>query len=297
MINSRTMRLDPRKIKLLELNAHYMRQETFARLVDNLREDGGLHGDTPFAWRLHDDITQQPLLDEQGDAIYEVISGNHRVKAAVVAGLPAIDVTITDEYLPPDKRKAIQLSRNAVVGEDDPATLKLIYDSITDTGLKLYTGLDDVSLKLLDGVQIAALSEAGLQFQTIALTFLPHELEQVQAAFDRARKATSAKGFWLASMTDYDKALDALEAAGQAHNVRNSATALMLILNIFIQHMDDLQAGYLDDNGEALNPKQQVPIASILNTLTIPAALAAKLKKKLASLDADHIAALGKLVE
>lgn len=297
MLNARTIRIDPRKIKLLDLNAHYMRHEVFARLVDNLREDGGLYGDTPFAWRLHDDTTQQPVLDADGQPIYEVLSGNHRVKASVAAELAEIDLTITDDYLPPDRRRALQLARNAVVGEDDPATLKLIYDSIGDTGLKLYTGLDDSRLKLMEGVQIAALSEAGLQFQTIALTFLPHELDQVQTALERARKATGAKGFWLAAMADYDRALDALEAAGQAYNVRNTATSLMLILNIFMQHMDELQAGYLDAEGEAVTPKQQVPVASVLNSLTIPAATAAKLKKKLAALDADPVAALAKLLE
>jgi hypothetical protein len=75
--------IDPKTIKLLDLNARYMRHETFARLVDNIRADGGLHGDTPLAWRLHDDATQQPILDAEGQPIYEVLSGNHRVKASV----------------------------------------------------------------------------------------------------------------------------------------------------------------------------------------------------------------------
>lgn len=297
-LTSRTIQLDPKIIKLLDLNAHYMRQEVFARLVDNLKEDGGLHGDTPLAWQLHDDATQQPILNDAGNPIYEVISGNHRVKASITAGLPLIDVCVVEGYLTPDKRRALQLSRNAVIGEDDPATLKLIYESISDTGLKLYTGLDDRTLKLLDGVSVAALSEAALEFQTIALTFLPHEIDQVAAALEAAKKQAKAKGYWLASWDEYDKTMDALEIAGQAHNVKNTATALMIVLNIFMQHLEDLQEGYLTPEGEPRTKGQRVPLAAVFGKLNIPAALAAKLKKAQAKLGApDAMAALDKLVD
>ena len=47
-INTRIVRLDPNTLKLLDLNARYMRHETFARLVENIRQDGGLTGNTPF---------------------------------------------------------------------------------------------------------------------------------------------------------------------------------------------------------------------------------------------------------
>jgi hypothetical protein len=297
-ITSRTIQIDPKVLKLLDLNAHYMRQEVFARLVDNLKEDGGLHGDTPLVWRLHDDATQQPVLDDAGGFIYEVISGNHRVKASIAAGLPQIDVCVVDEYLPPDKRRALQLSRNAVIGEDDAATLKLIYDSITDPGLRLYTGLDDRTLKLLDGVSVAALSEAALEFQTIALTFLPHEIDQVAAALEAAQKQAKAKGYWLASWDEYDQAMDALEIAGQAHNIKNTATALMIVLNVFMEHLEDLQAGYLTPDGDPRVKRQHVPLATLFGKLNIPAPLAAKIKKAQAKLGApDAFAALDKLAD
>jgi hypothetical protein len=297
-IISRTIQIDPKTLKLLDLNAHYMRQEVFARLVDNLKEDGGLHGDTPLVWRLHDDATQQPVLDDAGGFIYEVISGNHRVKASIAAGLPLIDVCAVDEYLPPDKRRALQLSRNAVLGEDDPATLKLIYESISDPGLRLYTGLDDRTLKLLDGVSVAALSEAALEFQTIALTFLPHEIDQVAAALEAAKKQAKAKGYWLASWDVYDQAMDALEIAGQAHNIKNTATALMIVLNVFMDHLEDLQAGYLTLDNEPRVKRQLVPLATLLGRLDVPAALAAKLKHAQTKLGAaDMLTTLNQLAD
>lgn len=294
-LQTRTIRIDPRRIKLLDLNAHYMRHEVFARLVDNLRRDGTLAGDTPFGWRLHDDTTQLPVEPET----YEVLSGNHRVKASIAADLPEIDFVITDEYLPPERRKSIQLSRNAVVGEDDPAILKTIYESIGDVGMRLYTGLDDQQLNLLATVAVAPMSEASLEFQSISLTFLPHEVQKVLDIWDDTRRLIAgAKGYWLARWEDYDRAMDALEAAGQAYNIRNTATALMIVLDIFYRHLDELTDGFLDPAGEAINPKQAVPIASVLG-LTLPARLAAKIKKlpgddKLAALEAildEHLKA------
>jgi hypothetical protein len=244
-IATRTVRLDPRTLKLLDLNARYMRHETFARLVENIRQDGGLTGNTPFAWRLHDDATRQPLPGKEGEndeQIYEVLSGNHRVKAAIAAGLTEIDVCLTDDYLPPDRRAAIQLSHNAISGEDDPATLKLIYENIADAEMRIYSGLDDKTLKLLDDVTIAPMSEAALQFQTISMTFLPDEAELVAEAFEKARKlASGAKGHWLARWSNYDQAMDSFEIAGQSYGVKNTATALMIVLDIFSRHLTDLR--------------------------------------------------------
>lgn len=282
-IETRTVRLDPRGLKLLDLNARYMRHEVFQRLVENIRRDGGLTGNTPFAWRLHDDTTGEPVDPET----YEVLSGNHRVKAAIAAEIDMIDVTVTDDYLPTVRRRAIQLSHNALAGEDDPAVLRTIYESIGDVELRLYTGLDDKALNLLTDISVSALSEAGLDFQTIGVTFLPHERDAVEDAWTQARKVLSdADGYWLARWDDYDRLMDALEAAGQAYGVKNTATALMVVLDIFWRHVDELQDGYLA-GGEPVDPKRAVPTVSVIG-LTMPAALAAKIR----ALGADTLAAL-----
>ena len=68
-IRTRVEKVDLRSLKLLEVNARYMRHETFQRLIDNIRRDGCL--------------TQKPFAVKQENGQYLVLSGNHRVMAAL----------------------------------------------------------------------------------------------------------------------------------------------------------------------------------------------------------------------
>jgi hypothetical protein len=261
-IETRVIQIDPRQLKLLDLNARFMRHETFMRLVENVRADGTLT-QIPFAWLLHDDDTQQPLLQE-GEPVYEVLSGNHRVQAAISAELETIAVEVSDQYLDADRRKGIQLSHNELVGEDDPATLKTIYSSINDITMRVYSGLDDKKLDLLTDVETGALSEAALDFQTIQMVFLPDELEVVEETWEQAKKTMKQiDQVWLARFTDYDRFLDALEATSDAYGIKNTATSLMMVLEIFTRHLVDLQEGW--PSPESKN-KHAVPIVTAIGS-------------------------------
>ena len=287
-INVQHRRIDPRKIALLELNAHYMRNEVFSRLVDNIKSDGAATS-SPFLWRVHDDATRKPLHDPEDDGAYLALSGNHRVKAAIAADLPEINVLYSDDYLTPDRRRAIQLSHNAIFGEDDPAVLKAVYDGIGDYSMRVYYGLDDKQLKILDDVNIAALTTANLEFQTITMLFLPNEIGDVTAVWDAARKTLAgSKTVWLARWQEYDAFMDGLDTAGRSYDVKNTATALMLILEVFSRHLDELTDGYLDELGAPVDTKRKVPIETVLGSNLIPAAIAAKLKKRIENAKHEH---------
>ena len=163
MMNVFTLEIDPREIKLLETNARYMKHEEFNRLVENIRRDGKL--------------TSTPFLCKDDDDRWLCLSGNHRTKAAIEVGLPTITCLATDDPLSKEQRIAIQLSHNAIAGQDDPATLKALYEQILDMSLKQYRGLDDKTLALLDKFSSISISEANLTFHTLSLVFLPDELD------------------------------------------------------------------------------------------------------------------------
>lgn len=264
---------DPRRLTLLEVNARYMRKEQYDRLVANIRRDGCLTS-VPLVW--HD----------QANGRMVVLSGNHRVQAAIDADLAEIPIMVVDQPLSRERQVALQLSHNAIAGEDDPATLKQLYDELDDVDWRTYSGLDDKQLDLLAEVNLEGLSEANLDFATVQLVFLPAELEAAKAALDEASKLVRADERWIAAYRDYEPMLDALSTAHGAHNVGNVATALGLILAVFEHHLDDLRDGvwYDPDTAEAINPRQLVPLETIFGVRSIPADAAAVLTRAIDSL-------------
>lgn len=257
---------DPRSLVLLEQNARYMRHETYQRLVSNIKEDGVLQ-QWPFVWHDHD------------SGVRRVLSGNHRVRASIDAGLEVIDWTECDEPLPKDKQVAIQLSHNSIAGEDDPSVLKRLYESIEDVDERLYAGLDDETLGLLATIGTESLGEANLDFATVLLVFLPHELERATEALADAKKMSSAREWWLAKAGQHERVLDAIENAQAAYKVGNVATALDVVLDVFEAHQDEaLRDGWYDEVTREARHTGWVPVATLLGS-HVPAESAAIIRR------------------
>ncbi len=88
--------VNPKEIKLLQKNARYMPQEMFDNLVNNIANDGAL--------------TSLPLCHkDEDDDKYIVLSGNHRVQAAVHAGLQQILIIAIKKKLTREETVSIQL--------------------------------------------------------------------------------------------------------------------------------------------------------------------------------------------
>jgi hypothetical protein len=264
-MNTSTVKMDLRELELLELNARYLRHEVFQQLVENVKRDGALTS-VPFAW----------LNPETGK--YLVLSGNHRVQAAVEAGVFFSDVMVTDDPLTEQQRIAIQLSHNAIAGEDDPAILVQLYEKLEEVDWRAYSGLDDQVLALLEEVTIGSLTEPQLDWQTIEFIFLPEEAERVHEALADALAMVSGDSVYLARWSEYDRFLDGVSETGASHDVRNQATALAALLTVYERHKLDLRDGYLDAEGD---PKHSgfVPLSSVLGSDRVPAQVAADLDR------------------
>ena len=101
--------VDPRTLSLLKRNARTFDKDTFQQLTANVRADKRLSS-TPLCW-------------ETPEGLLEVLSGNHRVQAAIEAGIEQVLVLVLHGDLSKARRIAIQLSHNALVGTDDPTLL------------------------------------------------------------------------------------------------------------------------------------------------------------------------------
>ncbi|MCI2421134.1 hypothetical protein MOQ72_27190 [Saccharopolyspora sp. K220] len=96
----------------MDVNARFMRKETYDRLVADLREDGCL--------------TSVPLIYGGGGEYPEghelVLSGNHRVMGGIDAGIEEDDFKLIGSA------GALNPSRARVVADDQPPSTKLLLD-------------------------------------------------------------------------------------------------------------------------------------------------------------------------
>lgn len=126
--------VDIDEIVFVEKNARYMEQTTFNQLVDNIRRDGELSS-VPFTIKLE---------EGKDKGKYEVISGNHRVKAAKMAGISRLTIMYAMESnISNDEKRAIQLSHNSITGLDDLEILRQLVDEIQNTDYKEYAHIDE----------------------------------------------------------------------------------------------------------------------------------------------------------
>lgn len=256
--------VDVSQLEFLDKNARYMTNEMFRNLVSNIKKDGGLSS-VPFCWK-HGDKSK-------------VLSGNHRPQAAIEAGLKEILVMYTDKELSQQEQIAIEISHNAIDGKDDLAILKELWDEIDDVGLKYYAGLDDKTLGEMEKAAVSALADVKLDFKTLTFMFLPHELSRMDEAFKHAIELGGIQDtVYINRIDDFKRLLEAQSKVQASYDVKNSATSLMCILDLFERHQDELKEGYIDEEGELMH-KGSVPVSSVLGTDYIPAAVALKLDK------------------
>lgn len=252
-METKVIKVNPKEIKLLEVNARFMKADEFQKLVENVKRDGCL--------------TQLPFCVYNDNWELEVLSGNHRVQAAIAAGLEEIDVQITEDTLTKDQRIGIQLSHNAISGQDDMAILKQLYESIDDVNMKAYSGLDDETLKILENINTQSMSYSGLQYQVLNLMFLPSEIEGIKETFKDIMKEVRQNEALMLSMSEYDKYLDTLVEVSKGSRIKNTAVGFMAMLEIVKNHMEELKSVWIDDAKD----KEYVPISTIVGRSDIKA--------------------------
>ena len=256
-----------------------MTHEQFTTLVANIRADGHLTS-VPLVWRVPTPAPEDTPDGWEGHLV--VLSGNHRVRAAIEAGLTEIGWLQVDDPLPEQRALALQLSHNAITGQDDPATLRRLYERLEEVDWRHYSGLDDKALDLLDKVDVSSLAEANLDFGTVQLVFLPPELEQARAALVEARKAVTADERWLLAESQFHPTLEALALVHASYGLANVATAFSVFLAVFNRHLTDLADGWFDPESDTVIRQQgAAPFETLFGRSNMPADAAGVVRQAL----------------
>jgi hypothetical protein len=208
--------VDPADMEHVDKNARYMAPQMMRQLSDNIAKDGNL-ASLPFCWR-------------KPDGTYVVLSGNHRRDAAVAAEVPAVLVLYTDDDLTNSQARSIQLSHNALSGQDNPAVLRELWEEIDDIQYRIYSGLDEEFLETLEPVNIIAIGDQALRFEELVLLFIPPEIGRIEEVVERLGE--NGKVRLAVDLQLWDSFWDKFLEFKESSNVLNSSTAFALLTEI-----------------------------------------------------------------
>lgn len=202
----------PESIRLRKENARFFKKDTFQQLVENVRKDGML--------------ASMPLCHEPEPGVLEVLSGNHRVKAAVAAGLPKILVMVLRGALDESRLVSIQLSHNALVGQDDPQILAALWDKVRDVQDRLYAGLSSDDMKELEKVKLVTFSTPSLATRTMTFAFVEEDAARLAEVLEALASMPKSATVYVAPMEGFDAFFAKLEQAKIKAEVKNAGLAL-----------------------------------------------------------------------
>ena len=212
------------EIDFLEKNAQFMTKEQFSALTHNVKEDGAL--------------TSIPLCYLQESGRLLVLSGNHRIKAAIEAGIEEFLVLVIDGPLTEARKIAIQLSHNAIVGQSDEQILKELWKKIDDLEASIYSGLSSEKMERLESTDFTTISEQRIIFKEVSLLFLPEEIESMTAICDGILEAASRKTIFAGRITEYRDILEGIIIAKQGQKIINTTLAFFAMAKVVREYLE-----------------------------------------------------------
>lgn len=199
-----------------------MNERSFRQLCENIERDGCL--------------TSAVLVVEDADRLV-VLSGNHRVKASLSVGLSEIPYIRIKSDINEARKVAIQLSHNAITGEDDLNLLRELYDSL-DLLEKQYSGLTDDDIGVLSDPELAALAVQLPKHQELGIAFLPEGLEELEANIERFKKIADKGAFWAAKLEDYKDFYSSFVKFKLERKIGNEGVALVEMAKVAVATLE-----------------------------------------------------------
>ena len=202
-------------------NARTMTAAKRERLVANLTHDGTL--------------TSAPLVYQD-----RIISGHHRVKAAIAAGIEKAQVIEITNELPDDHLTALQLSHNSISGEDDPNVLQEMLADLSPL-MQQFAAVpppDFDTIGLFPSIRVPPQVQA-------TVTFLDHEADGFQANAERLAKSKVLQQIEpAAGQSDWLEALFAVKNWAEPKSGAFSLPAtLSLMGRLAVERLEQLETG------------------------------------------------------
>ena len=220
--------VDPKSLLLLKENARYFKKDCYRQLVANIKQDKRL--------------SSVPLCHTTETGTLEVLSGNHRVQAAIDAGVAHILVIVLTKKLSKSAKIAVQLSHNALVGEDDVQVLANLWGQIDDIKERLYAGLSSETINELEKIELVNLSTPAVYTQTLTFAFTSSEAERLENVIEELSRTKQGE-MYAARLAEFEQFFAALQDVKELHEIKNGSLAMLKILEIIENHLKERESG------------------------------------------------------
>lgn len=218
-----TLRIvDPKALLLRRENARFFKKEIFKQLVENIRSD--------------ERLSSVPLCQDTAEGC-EVLSGNHRVKGSVQAGIPWILVMVLLEPLESGRQIAVQLSHNALVGQDDAGILAALWAKVDDVRDRLYAGLSSDTMQELEKVKLVQFTTPSIATRVLSFAFVAEEADLVDRIVAEL-SAYKGNSMYVAPMERFESFFATLQQVKARDNVKNSSLAMLHLVRLAQKSME-----------------------------------------------------------
>ena len=228
-------------IKEQDINARSMNAKMFERLMTTIKRDARLES--------------LPLCATTPRGI-EVVSGHHRLRAAIAAGLAEVFAIMDVTGLSPDEIKAKQLAHNAIQGEDNEQIVAQIFNEIKDAEAKLEAFIDQSIQPKLDKVKIDDI-DLKLDYRSVLVVFLPHEKEKFEKIAELIAKQNQE--LYLAELSRFEQFKQIVSRISREYEIRSMGTILTKMADIAAESL-----------GEEVEQGERVSLRDIFKSAYIP---------------------------
>lgn len=124
----------------------------------------------------------------------------------------------------------MQLSHNALVGQDDKQMLAELWASLKSLNAKLYAGLDSKLIEELEKIRFNGFGPDPLPMESMTLWFLPEEVTRIEQLLGQALTVAQSKHMMLAPLESYEKLWGAIVRVKRLSGIKNTAVAFMVLI-------------------------------------------------------------------
>jgi hypothetical protein len=223
-------KLDCATIREQDINAQVMDKRKMKILTANVKNRGTLES--------------LPYVYKNGDR-FEVVSGHHRLRAAVAAGLPQIYALVETNSLTKSQIVSKQIAHNELTGQADNEILTQLVRQMEELDDIIASGLPQDYLNSINGESVTIdIPSLDFDWRIMQLTFLPKQMNEFETLAKAIDSKTSLIG--IADREQYEKFCDAMIKYGRTKNIKSVGTTLSLLTEIALKEIEEES----ENNGE-----------------------------------------------